>query len=59
MVCAVKSEGHKKQAFLRVLKYSSGGVIEVILLLQSFRQCVLGQTRTKAERLSSGFMVHY
>nr|KJB59833.1 hypothetical protein B456_009G274500 [Gossypium raimondii] len=33
-----------------------GGVIEVILLLQSFRQCVLGQTRTKAERLSSGFM---
>ncbi|KAK8355324.1 hypothetical protein V6Z11_A05G280900 [Gossypium hirsutum] len=24
----VKSEGHKKQAFLRVLKYSSGGVIE-------------------------------
>ncbi|MBA0775695.1 hypothetical protein Gotri_010810 [Gossypium trilobum] len=28
MVCAVKSEGHKTQAFLRVLKYSSGGVIE-------------------------------
>ncbi|TYI29012.1 hypothetical protein ES332_A05G285600v1 [Gossypium tomentosum] len=24
----MKSEGHKKQAFLRVLKYSSGGVIE-------------------------------
>ncbi|KAG4201162.1 hypothetical protein ERO13_A05G260500v2 [Gossypium hirsutum] len=28
LALCLKSEGHKKQAFLRVLKYSSGGVIE-------------------------------
>lgn len=30
MVCAVKSKGPRTKAFLRVLKYSTGGVLEVI-----------------------------
>ena len=28
--CAAKSKGQRTKAFLRVLKYSTGGVLEVI-----------------------------
>ncbi|KAK6256686.1 hypothetical protein QUC31_000145 [Theobroma cacao] len=31
MVCAVKSKGQRTKAFLRVMKYSTGGVLEVLV----------------------------